>query len=201
MYLWIVRTTWLSYNDQARSAGVVKSDALQSVHQTIRTGCRHRFRPLAVTLGAQWEFKINTDTNYFHLMSLETVTKHTVCCLRFGQKLGWNWTNQNVNQIIHHCPLEPLPDSAYVAGTTFSRALIEDNRELHLIPGLELQAILHFFYMEEQLLAFTNFICDEAKLGGGDNTTSGFKFGSHSLQHNLCWGNFNSGVSNAREDE
>lgn len=58
-----------------------------------------------------------------------------------------------------------LPDSAYVAGTTFSCALIEDDRELHLIPSLELQAVLHFFYMEEQLLALTNFIRDKAKLG------------------------------------
>lgn len=59
---------------------------------------------------------------------------------------------------------ETVPDSAYVAGTTFSCALIKDNWELHLIPSLELQAILDFFYMEEQLLALTNFIRYEAKL-------------------------------------
>jgi len=57
-----------------------------------------------------------------------------------------------------------LPDSAYIASTTFSSALIEDNREFHLIPSLELQAILHFFYMKEQLLAITHFIGDETKL-------------------------------------
>lgn len=77
-------------------------------------------------------------------MSLENVNKHAA-----SHQHGW---------------LLSLPDSAYVAGTTFSCALIEDNWELHLIPSLELQAILHFFYMEEQLLALTNFICDEAKL-------------------------------------
>lgn len=60
--------------------------------------------------------------------------------------------------------LETVPDSAYIAGTTFSCALIEDNWELHLISSLELQAILNFFDVEEQLLALTNFICYEAKL-------------------------------------
>lgn len=65
---------------------------------------------------------------------------------------------------MHANQLVTVPDSAYIAGTTFSCALIEDNWELHLIPSLELQAILHFFYMEEQLLAFTNFIRYEAKL-------------------------------------
>ena len=59
---------------------------------------------------------------------------------------------------------ECLPDSADIAGTTFSCALIKDHGELHLVPGLELQAVLHFFYMEEKLLALTNFISDEAKL-------------------------------------
>lgn len=67
-------------------------------------------------------------------------------------------------QFIIQCLLEFLPDSADIAGTTFSCALVEDNWELHLVPSLKLQAILHFFYMEEQLLALTNFIGDEAKL-------------------------------------
>lgn len=59
---------------------------------------------------------------------------------------------------------ESVPDSAYVAGTEFSCALIEDNCELHFITSLELQTVLYFFHVEEQFLAFTNFICDEAKL-------------------------------------
>lgn len=63
--------------------------------------------------------------------------------------------------------LESVPDSAYIAGTKFSCALIEDDCELHLVARLELQTILHFFYMEEQFLAFTNFICDETKLQCG----------------------------------
>lgn len=57
-----------------------------------------------------------------------------------------------------------VPDSANAAGTKFSYALIEDNCELHFITHLQLQPILNFFYVEEEFLAFTNFICDEAKL-------------------------------------
>lgn len=57
-----------------------------------------------------------------------------------------------------------LPDPAYVAGTTFSCALIKDNWKLHLIPSLQFQIIMYFFYMEEQLLAVAHLICDEAKL-------------------------------------
>lgn len=57
-----------------------------------------------------------------------------------------------------------VPDSAHVAGTTFSCALIEDDRKLHLVPGLELQAILHLFDVEKQPLALTHFVCDETKL-------------------------------------
>lgn len=59
---------------------------------------------------------------------------------------------------------ESVPDSAYVAGTKFPCALIEDNCELHLVTSLELQTVLYFLHVEEQFLAFTNFICDEAKL-------------------------------------
>lgn len=59
-----------------------------------------------------------------------------------------------------------VPDSAHVAGTTFSCALIEDDCKLHLVPGLELQAVLHLLDMEEQPLALTHFVCNEAKLGG-----------------------------------
>lgn len=59
-----------------------------------------------------------------------------------------------------------VPDSAHVAGTTFSCALIEDDGELHLVPGLELQAVLHLFDVEEQPLALTDFVRDETKLGG-----------------------------------
>lgn len=44
--------------------------------------------------------------------------------------------------------------------------MIEDNRKLHLIPTLELQAILDFFYMEEQFLVLTNFIQYKTELGG-----------------------------------
>lgn len=66
-------------------------------------------------------------------------------------------------KILHWLP-ESVPDSAYVAGTKFSCALIEDNCELHFVTSLELQTVLYFFHMEEQFLAFTNFICDKAKL-------------------------------------
>lgn len=59
-----------------------------------------------------------------------------------------------------------VPHSAHVAGTTFSCALIEDDGELHLVPGLELQAVLHLFDVEEQPLALTDFVRDETKLGG-----------------------------------
>lgn len=154
LYLWIVRTTGLSYNDQARSTGVVKSDALQSVHQTIRTRSHHWFRPLTVMLG----------TIGLNVVYVTWKCKQTYCVIAstFSQNSNSNWIKNQVNQVSHHS----LPDSAYVAGTTFSCALIEDNWELHLIPGLELKAILDFFYMKEQLLALTNFICDEAKLGG-----------------------------------
>lgn len=48
LYLWIVRTTGLSNDDQPGSAGVVKSDALQSVYQAIWTRSHHGFRSLAV---------------------------------------------------------------------------------------------------------------------------------------------------------
>lgn len=65
---------------------------------------------------------------------------------------------------ILHWLLESVPDSAYVAGTKFPCALIEDNCELHFVTSLELQTVLYFFHMEEQFLAFANFICDEAKL-------------------------------------
>lgn len=61
-------------------------------------------------------------------------------------------------------PKTPLPDSAYVAGTKFSRALIEDHCELHLVASLELQTVLYFFHVEEQFLAFADFVCDKAKL-------------------------------------
>lgn len=44
--------------------------------------------------------------------------------------------------------------------------MIEDDCKLHLVPGLELQAILHLFDVEEQPLALTHFVCNEAKLGG-----------------------------------
>ena len=89
-------------------------------------------------LGAGYEFKIKTQTKYFQI--------------------------ENIKYPVRNQP-ELLPDSANIAGTTFSCALIKDDRELHLIPGLELQAILHFFYVEEQFLALTDLICDEAKLG------------------------------------
>lgn len=59
-----------------------------------------------------------------------------------------------------------IPDSAHVAGTTFSCALIENDCKLHLVPGLELQAILHLFDVEEQPLALTHLVRNEAKLGG-----------------------------------
>lgn len=59
---------------------------------------------------------------------------------------------------------ESVPDSAYIAGTELPCALIEDNCELHFVTSLELQTVLDFFHVEEQFLAFTNFICDEAKL-------------------------------------
>lgn len=65
------------------------------------------------------------------------------------------------------------PDSAYVAGTTFSCALIEDDGELHLVPGLQLQAVLHLFYMEEQLFAIAHFVGYEAKLES--DRTMGFR--------------------------
>lgn len=63
-----------------------------------------------------------------------------------------------------HWMLRCVPDSANAAGTKFPCALIEDNCELHFITRLQLQPILNFFYVEEEFLAFTNFICDEAKL-------------------------------------
>lgn len=59
-----------------------------------------------------------------------------------------------------------VPDSAHVAGTTFSCALIKDDCKLDLVPSLELQAVLHLFDVEEQPLALTHFVCNEAKLGG-----------------------------------
>lgn len=66
-----------------------------------------------------------------------------------------------------HWLLGSVPDSAYIAGTKFPCALVEDDCELHLITRLELQTILHLFYVEEQFFAFTNFICDETKLQRG----------------------------------
>lgn len=68
-----------------------------------------------------------------------------------------------LSKIFHWLP-ESVPDSAYVAGTKFSCALIEDNCELHFVTSLELQTVLYFLHVEEQFLAFTNFVCDEAKL-------------------------------------
>lgn len=58
-----------------------------------------------------------------------------------------------------------LPDSANIAGTAFACALVKDNRKLHFITSLELQTILYLLDMEKQLLALSNFVCDEAKLG------------------------------------
>lgn len=66
-----------------------------------------------------------------------------------------------------HWLLGSVPDSAYIAGTKFPCALVEDDCELNLITRLELQTILHLFYVEEQFFAFTNFICDETKLQRG----------------------------------
>lgn len=70
-----------------------------------------------------------------------------------------------------HWLLGSVPDSAYVAGTEFPCALVEDHCELHLIARLELQTILHLFYVEEQFFAFTNFICDETKLQRGKSNS------------------------------
>lgn len=58
LYLWIVRTTGLSYDDQTRSTGIVQSDALQAVHQTIRTWSHHWFRPLTATLRTWWSLRL-----------------------------------------------------------------------------------------------------------------------------------------------
>lgn len=62
LYLWIVRTTGLSYDDQARSAGIIQGDALQSVHQAIRTWCHYWFRPLAVTIHEEIKLKNKKKT-------------------------------------------------------------------------------------------------------------------------------------------
>lgn len=118
-YLWIVRTTRLPYNDQARSTGIIKRDTLQSVHQAVRTWSRHWFRPLTAR-GTQWTNNVKA-----------------------------HWFKHTSHSPVLNLKIKFLPDSAYIAGTTFSCALIEDNWELHFIPSLKLQTILHFFYMEE----------------------------------------------------
>lgn len=72
-----------------------------------------------------------------------------------------------------------IPDSAHVTSTTFSSTLIKDDWELHLISRLELNAILHLFYMEEQLFALTHFVCDETKL---EATKENFRISSTIFQ-------------------
>lgn len=64
------------------------------------------------------------------------------------------------------------PDTPHVTGTAFSCALVQDYRELHFIPSLELHTILDFFDMEEELFAVTNFIVNETKLKS--NTPQGY---------------------------
>lgn len=64
------------------------------------------------------------------------------------------------------------PDTPHVTGTAFSCALVQDYRELHFIPSLELHTILDFFDMEEELFAVTNFIVNETKLKS--NTAQGY---------------------------
>lgn len=64
------------------------------------------------------------------------------------------------------------PDTPHVTGTAFSCALVQDYRELHFIPSLELHTILDFFDMEEELFAVTNFIVNETKLKS--NTSQGY---------------------------
>lgn len=61
------------------------------------------------------------------------------------------------------------PDSTDIAGTALPRALVQDDRELHLISSLELQAVLHLLHVEEQLLTLANLVRDETKLGGSRN--------------------------------
>lgn len=61
------------------------------------------------------------------------------------------------------------PHSADIAGTALPRALVQDNRELHFVSSLELQAVLHLLHMEEQLLTLAYLIGDETKLGGSRN--------------------------------
>jgi len=43
--------------------------------------------------------------------------------------------------------------------------LVQNHRKLYFITGLQLQTILHLLDVEKQLLAVSNFICDETKLG------------------------------------
>lgn len=93
-----------------------------------------------------------------------------------------------------HWLLGSVPDSAYVAGTEFPRALVEDYCELHLIARLELQTILHLFDVEEQFFAFTNFIGDETKLQRGKN-----KFRETTFQLNAEFRSLRRGLHEARK--
>lgn len=64
------------------------------------------------------------------------------------------------------------PDSAHIAGTALAGALVEDDRELHLVSRLQLQAVLHLLHVEEQLLALAHLVRDETKLQTRSKTQS-----------------------------
>lgn len=66
-YLCTVRTTRLPQNNQARSICIIKSNALQSLHQTFRTWCNDRLGRL--TVAGTYREK-NPKQNHVHVMLL-----------------------------------------------------------------------------------------------------------------------------------
>lgn len=83
-YLWVVRAAGLSYDDQARSTGVVERDALQSIHQAVGARSCHWFRPLAATSGGIiWIHDQQRDQTFFILKKFKnTYCAPTWLCVR-----------------------------------------------------------------------------------------------------------------------